>query len=62
MDWMQYVERLGLPVVFCGWLMFYVMRELREMKALQHKQVVLLAVISRTLDVEVAGAEPAGEG
>jgi hypothetical protein len=48
---MTYVERLGLPAVFCCWLMWYVMRELKEIRALVNKQAVLLAVISRTLDV-----------
>lgn len=55
---MHYVERLGIPAVFCVWLMTWVMRELREIRSHVHKQTVLLAVISATLDVP----EPPAKG
>lgn len=50
-EFMGYVERLGLPAVFCCWLMWYVMRELKEIRLQVNKQAVLLAVIARTLDL-----------
>lgn len=65
MDFTQIAERWGFPVAFAVWLMFGVTRELREIRALLHKQVVLNAVILKTLDVpnaaEAASSLPPGK-
>lgn len=45
------VERLGLPVVFCGWLALSVTRDIREMKSLLFKMVTLLTVMAKTIDL-----------
>ena len=60
MDVTQMIERWGFPVAFAVWLMFWVMRDLREIRTLLHKQVVLNAVILKTLDVPggVESVEP----
>ena len=59
MDWAQILREFGLPTLFCTWLMWLHTKahrdlrdELREMRVLLHKQVVLSAVIAKTLDVE----------
>lgn len=51
MDITVIIERWGFPVAFAVWLMFVVTRELREIRALINKQVVLNAVILKTLDI-----------
>lgn len=52
MDLLQtIIERWGFPVGFAIWLMMGVTRDLREIRALVHKQVVLNAVILKTLDI-----------
>jgi len=51
MDITQIIDRWGFPVGFAVWLMMGVTRELREIRALINKQVVLNAVILKTLDV-----------
>jgi hypothetical protein len=48
------IERWGFPVGFAVWLMMGVTRDLREIRALVHKQVVLNAVILKTLDIPEA--------
>jgi hypothetical protein len=50
------IERWGFPVGFAVWLMMGVTRDLREIRALIHKQVVLNAVILKTLDAPDAAA------
>jgi hypothetical protein len=50
------IERWGFPAAFAVWLMMGVTRDLREIRALIHKQVVLNAVILKTLDVPEAVA------
>ena len=66
MELLQYIiERWGFPVGFAVWLMTSVTRELREIRALLHKQAVVNAVILKTLDVPEAvalSAEPTSEG
>jgi len=52
----QMVERWGFPAAFALWLMMWVTRDLREIRALLHKQVVLSAVIAKTLDIPEAVA------
>jgi len=57
MDLLQtIIERWGFPVGFAIWLMMGVTRDLREIRTLIHKQVVLNAVILKTLDVPEAAA------
>jgi hypothetical protein len=48
------IERWGFPAAFAVWLMFVVTRELREIRALINKQVVLNAVILKTIDASEA--------
>lgn len=63
----EIIERWGFPAAFSVWLMISVTRELREIRTLLHKQVVLNAVILKTLDVldgerlKLDGKEPAKE-
>jgi len=48
------IERWGFPAAFAVWLMMGVTRDLREIRALIHKQVILNAVILKTLDIPEA--------
>lgn len=50
-DFVQLLREFGFPTFFCVWLMYRVEKELREMRSILHKQVVLNAVIAKTLDV-----------
>jgi hypothetical protein len=56
MEITQMIERWGFPAAFALWLMIWVTRDLREIRALLHKQVVLNAVIAKTLDIPEAVA------
>ncbi len=47
----QILDRWGLPTAFCAWMMFFVTRELREIRKLLYQLVVSNAVIAKTLDV-----------
>ena len=61
----QIIERWGFPAAFAVWLMMSVTRELREIRALLHKQAVVNAVILRTLDVPEAvtlASDPSSPG
>jgi hypothetical protein len=61
----QIIERWGFPAAFAVWLMMSVTRELREIRALLHKQAVVNAVILKTLDVPEAvtlASDPSSPG
>ena len=47
----QLIERWGFPAAFAVWLMLSVTKELRDIRALLHRQAVVNAVILKTLDV-----------
>ena len=71
-DLTQFIREFGFPIFVCVWLMWMYQKERREhakdlktVKDLLHKLVVLNAAIARTLDVEplpgVVSLPPEGE-
>jgi len=52
------LREFGFPTFFCLWLMWRVERDLRDLHAVLHKQVILNAVIAKTLDVAESNSLP----